>query len=198
MKTLLTALFLTLAALGTPVQAQESDNTAEAIFAGGCFWCMEPPFDELEGVKETIAGFSGGHVASPSYEQVVSGGTGHRESMKVIYDPEVIGYEKLLEVFWRNIDPLDEGGQFCDRGDHYRAGVFAMNDRQMELALASRKAINESGRFDQTVETEILEAENFYRAEEYHQDYYKKNPIRYRLYSHGCGRYSRLEELWGE
>lgn len=198
MKHLIPLLLTGLLAFSVQAQNGENGDTAEALFAGGCFWCMQPPYDELEGVQDTIVGFSGGHVTDPSYKQVTSGGTGHRESIKVIYDPQQVSYQKLLDVFWRNIDPLDEGGQFCDRGDHYRAAIFPMNDQQKELAMASRKAINDSGRFDQTVETDILTAKNFYPAEEYHQDYYKKNPLRYKFYTRSCGRYSRLEELWGD
>lgn len=172
-----------------------ADDTAEAIFAGGCFWCMEPPYDELEGVLETTSGYIDGHVEDPTYEQVVTDTTGHTEAVKVTYDPEQVDYQTLLDVFWPNIDPLDEGGQFCDRGDSYRAGIFYLNDRQKALAEASKKAIEQ--RFDQPVVTEITEATTFYPAEDYHQNYYQKNPIRYKFYRYRCGRDNRLEELWG-
>lgn len=175
-----------------------SDKKAEAIFAGGCFWCMEPPYDQLEGVVATISGYTGGKLADPSYKQVSSGRTGHYEAVKVIYDPALVSYEKLLKVFWRNIDPLDDAGQFCDKGDHYRAAIFYLNEKQQQAAVASKKALEKSGRFDQPTVTEILPASEFYPAEEYHQDYYLKNPVRYKIYRGGCGRDSRLESLWGK
>lgn len=188
---------LGMSALSTGVSANEDQpGQAVALFAGGCFWCMQPPFDALDGVESTEVGFSGGHEQNPSYEQVVAGKTGHLEAMKVTYDPDKVSYDELLAVFWRNIDPLDEGGQFCDRGEHYRAAIFPMNRQQRELAEASRAAINESGRFDSTVRTRIMDAKNFYAAEEYHQDYYRKNPLRYRFYTRSCGRENRLNEVW--
>lgn len=170
------------------------EEAREAIFAGGCFWCMEPPYDELDGVLETTSGYIGGHVADPDYEQVVTGETGHAEAVRVRYDPEQVDYDTLLAVFWRNIDPLDDGGQFCDRGNSYRSAIFYRNDAQRQQALASRARIAQ--RFDQPVATEITEATRFYAAEQYHQDYYQKNPLRYRFYRARCGRDGRLEELW--
>lgn len=167
----------------------------EAIFAGGCFWCMEPPYDELEGVLDTTSGYTGGHTANPSYRSVTSGNTGHYEAVKVTYDPDKIDYAQLLEVFWRNIDPLDAGGQFCDRGSSYRTAIFVDNEAQERLARDSKARIAEQ--LDQPVATKILPAGDFYPAEDYHQDYYQKNPLRYKYYRHRCGRDQRLEELWG-
>jgi peptide-methionine (S)-S-oxide reductase len=173
------------------------DGLATAIFAGGCFWCMEPPFDYLAGVALTTSGYTGGTLADPSYKQVSAGGTGHFEAVRVLYDPKIIDYQALLDVFWRNVDPLDGGGQFCDRGDSYRTAIFYVDERQKELAEASKAALEESGRFDTAIATEILPATTFYPAEDYHQDYYKKNSIRYKYYRYACGRDARLEELWG-
>jgi len=172
-----------------------SAQTAKATFAGGCFWCMEPPFDELDGVISTTSGYIGGKSKNPTYEQVSSGTTGYSEALQVVYDPKKITYEKLLEVFWRNIDPLAANGQFCDLGSQYRSGIFYHDGNQKSAAEKSKKSIQT--RFKQPVATEITSATVFYPAEDYHQDYYKKNPVRYKLYSHGCGRAQRLEEVWG-
>jgi len=180
-----------------PSPGASDPGTAVAIFAGGCFWCMEGPFDALEGVVSTTSGFTGGSVADPSYEQVVRGGTGHVEAVQVIYRPAQLSYERLLEVFWRNVDPLDATGQFCDRGPSYRSTIFVRDAEQRRLAEASKQALERSGRLDAPVVTEIRDAAPFYPAEDYHQDYYRKNPIRYRFYRTGCGRDRRLEELWG-
>ena len=174
-----------------PIGAQ----TAKATFAGGCFWCMEPPFDELNGVISTTSGYTGGKTKNPSYEQVSTGTTGHAEALQIVFDPKKIGYDKLLEVFWRNIDPLAADGQFCDLGSQYRSAIFYHDANQKSAAEKSKKALQ--ARFKQPVVTEITAATIFYPAEEYHQDYYKKNPVRYKLYSHGCGRAQRLEEVWG-
>ena len=172
-----------------------SAQTAKATFAGGCFWCMEPPFDELAGVISTTSGYIAGKTKNPTYEQVSTGSTGHTEALQVAYDPKKITYEKLLEVFWRNIDPLAANGQFCDLGSQYRSGIFYHDGNQKSAAEKSKKSIQT--RFKQPVATEITGATVFYPAEDYHQDYYKKNPVRYKLYSHGCGRAQRLEEVWG-
>ncbi|QOC23086.1 peptide-methionine (S)-S-oxide reductase MsrA [Wenzhouxiangella sp. AB-CW3] len=174
------------------------ERLQKATFAGGCFWCMEPPYDRLDGVVETISGFSGGHVSEPSYEAVVRGVTGHREVVQVIYDPGIIDYDTLLQVFWRNIDPLDDGGQFCDRGSAYRTAIFAHDAGQLEEARASLVELEQSGRFDEPIVTPVIEFENFYAAEDYHQGYYQNNPVRYRYYRWRCGRDARLTELWGE
>ena len=169
-----------------------------ATFAGGCFWCMEPPFDELDGVLSTTSGYTGGDLDNPTYKQVSSGGTGHAEAVEIRFDPEQASYEELLEIFWRNIDPLARNRQFCDFGSQYRSGIFYHDDDQLSAALASKERIEQSGRFDQSIETEITAASSFYPAEEYHQDYYVKNPVRYKLYRYGCRRDRRLKELWGD
>jgi peptide-methionine (S)-S-oxide reductase len=182
---------------GAARAADAPSATATAIFAGGCFWCMEHPFDELDGVLSTTSGYTGGHVAEPTYRQVSAGTTGHAEAVQVIYDPAKIGYDKLLEVFWRNVDPLDAGGQFCDRGSQYRSGIFYTTEEQRQLAEASKAALEDSGRLPGPIVTEIVEAAPFYPAEDYHQDYYKTNPIRYKFYRFNCGRDNRLEEVWG-
>ena len=174
-----------------------SDRLAKATFAGGCFWCMEPPFDKLDGVISTTSGYTGGHKENPTYEEVSSGTTGHAEAIQIAYDPEKIRYGELLEVFWRNIDPTDGGGQFCDRGTQYRTAIFYHDEEQRRLAQQSRQAVIESKEFKE-IATEITAASTFYPAEEYHQDYYKKNPVRYKFYRYSCGRDKRLKELWGE
>ena len=183
---------------GAQPEPQEAPELATATFAGGCFWCMEPPFDKLDGVVSTTSGYTGGHLDNPSYEQVSSGGTGHTEAVEVIYDPAKVSYEKLLEVFWVNIDPTDGKGQFCDRGSQYRSGIFYNSEEQQKLAEASKQKIDASGRLPKTVVTEVTEATTFYRAEEYHQDYYQRHAFRYKLYRRGCGRDRVLEKLWGE
>jgi peptide methionine sulfoxide reductase msrA/msrB len=169
-----------------------------AIFAGGCFWCMEPPFEKLEGVKEVISGYTGGFKENPTYEEVSSGKTGHVESVQVIYDPAKVSYERLLDVFWRQIDPTDPGGQFVDRGAQYRSVIFYLAPEQKALAEKSRDELQRSGRFKKQIVTEILPAGKFYKAEEYHQDYYKKNPIRYKFYRYNSGRDQFLKKVWGE
>ncbi len=176
----------------------EQTRHASAIFAGGCFWCMEPPFDQLDGVVSTTSGYIGGHMENPTYKQVSAGGTGHTEAVRVVYDPARISYPELLDVFWRNVDPLDGKGQFCDKGSQYRSGVFYDGEEQKQAAEMSKAALETSGRFRQPIATEIRAATTFYPAEDYHQDYYRKNPLRYKYYRYGCGRDRRLEELWGE
>ncbi|HUP01445.1 MAG TPA: peptide-methionine (S)-S-oxide reductase MsrA [Gemmatimonadota bacterium] len=169
-----------------------------ATFAGGCFWCVEEAFDEVKGVVSTTSGYTGGHTKDPSYDEVTVGDTGHFEAVRVRYDPAVVSYRQLLDAFWRNIDPTDRGGQFCDRGDSYRSAIFYHDPDQKRLAEASRRAIEESRLFQGPIVTEIVAAGEFYPAEEYHQNYYQKNPIRYKFYKWNCGRAARLEELWGE
>jgi peptide-methionine (S)-S-oxide reductase len=171
---------------------------ARATFAGGCFWCMEKPFDDLEGVVSTTSGYIGGQRKDPTYEEVSSGTTGHAEAVQVLYDPSQVTYEKLLEVFWRNVDPLDAGGQFCDRGSQYRTGIFVHDAAQRQEAERSKKALADSGRLKSPVVTQIVDATAFYPAEDYHQDYYLRNPIRYKFYRYNCGRDQRLEEVWGK
>jgi peptide-methionine (S)-S-oxide reductase len=172
-----------------------STPTAKATFAGGCFWCMEPPYDELEGVISTISGYTGGTKKNPTYEEVSAGTTGHAEAVQITYDPTKIRYEKLLDVFWRNIDPLTANAQFCDSGSQYRSAIFYHDETQKNLAEASKKRLQ--SRFKQPIVTEIVRATEFYPAEDYHQDYYKKNPVRYKIYRYGCGRDQRLQKLWG-
>jgi peptide-methionine (S)-S-oxide reductase len=171
---------------------------ALATFAGGCFWCMEPPFDKLDGVVSTTSGYIGGHLDNPSYKQVSAGGTGHAEAVQIAYDPAKISYLKLLEVFWRNVDPLTPDRQFCDGGDQYRTAIFYHDDEQHRLAATSKRELKSSGQFDMPIVTEINPAATFYAAEDYHQDYYKKNPLRYTYYRYACARDQRLDELWGE
>jgi peptide-methionine (S)-S-oxide reductase len=175
----------------------EAQTRAIAIFAGGCFWCMEPSFDKVDGVISTTSGYTGGSKVGPSYKEVSSGRTGHYEALQVEYDPALVTYQRLLEVFWRNIDPLDANGQFCDKGAQYRSAIFVSDDNQRALAEASRAALEKSGRFPGRVVTEILPATTFYPAEAEHQDYYRKNPVRYAYYRWNCGRDRRLDQLWG-
>lgn len=176
-------------------QSTGPTETAKATFAGGCFWCMEPPFDKLDGVISTISGYAGGKKKNPTYEEVSAGNTGHAEVVQVTYDPKKITYEKLLEVFWRNVDPLTPNRQFCDVGSQYRTAIFYHDETQKRLAEESKKAL--SKRFKEPIVTEIVAASEFYPAEDYHQDYYTKNPLRYKYYRYSCGRDQRLEELWG-
>lgn len=168
-----------------------------ASFAGGCFWCMEPPFDRTEGVVYTQVGYMGGKEKNPTYEQVSSGLTGHAEAVEVFYDPEKVAYERLLEVFWTNIDPTDPTGQFADRGKHYRTAIFHHNDEQKRLAGESKKRLSESGKFSKPIVTQIVPATTFWRAEEYHQNYYEKNPVHYGAYKKGSGREGYLKKTWG-
>lgn len=172
-------------------------NAATAIFASGCFWCTEADFEKLPGVFEAESGYIGGKTANPSYQEVTTGATGHAEAARVYYDPARISYEQLLEHYWRNVDPTVKDRQFCDIGNQYRSGIHYLNEEQRRAAEASRDALAKSGRFER-VHTEIVAADTFYPAEEYHQDYYKKNPIRYNYYRSGCGRDARLEQLWGK
>lgn len=171
-------------------------DTAIAVFAGGCFWCMEKPFDALEGVLDTTSGYTGGKVANPTYEQVSAGGTGHAEALRVTFDPTRVSYETLLDVFWHNVDPFDARGQFCDKGNQYRSAIFPQDEEQEKLATASKTAMEKQ--FARFIATTIEPAAPFYPAEDYHQNYYKKNPLRYAYYRNGCGRDRRLEEVWGK
>jgi peptide-methionine (S)-S-oxide reductase len=196
---LLASLALPLAAqTPSPVPEPARHEYAVATFAGGCFWCMEPPFDKVDGVISTTSGYTGGKVAKPTYEQVSGGGTGHAEAVQVRFDPGKISYEKLLQIFWRNVDPITPNRQFCDGGSQYRSAIFFHDAEQKRLALASRQAIVDSKRFDRPIVTEIVPAGAFYPAEDYHQDYYVKNPVRYKYYRWNCGRDQRLEQLWGK
>ena len=164
------------------VLADEGNKTATAVFAGGCFWCMEPPFDKLEGVIATTSGYTGGHTENPTYKQVSSDTTGHYEAVEITYDPNKIDYATLLNVFWHNVDPLDAKGQFCDKGDSYRTAIFYNSEEQKEFALKSKKELVDSGYFNEDVVTVVEAAKTFYRAEDYHQDYYQKSPVRYKYY----------------
>jgi peptide-methionine (S)-S-oxide reductase len=174
------------------------EGAARATFAGGCFWCMEPPFDKIPGVVSTTSGYAGGSVVNPSYEQVSAGVSGHTEVVQVVFDPEKTSYERLLEVFWTNIDPFDGGGQFCDRGSQYRTAIFYADEAQKRAAQASKGAIEKSAKLPGSIVTEITPLDAFYPAEDYHQDYYKKNVRHYQRYRRGCGRDRRLQELWGK
>jgi peptide-methionine (S)-S-oxide reductase len=186
---------------GTEAQVQQSAAGTQlktAIFGGGCFWCVEEAFDKAEGVVSTTSGYTGGRVANPTYEQVSSGGTGHVEVVRVVYDPAKINYQQLLNLFWKNVDPLTPNQQFCDRGPQYRSAIFYQDAEQRRLAEASKSALERSRRFKQPIVTEIVAGSRFYPAEEYHQNYYQKNPLRYKYYKTSCGRVRRLEEVWGK
>ncbi|MNC45483.1 Peptide methionine sulfoxide reductase MsrA [compost metagenome] len=187
-----------LAADSPATTSTADDPAATAIFAGGCFWCMESDFDKVPGVLSTTSGYTGGSLANPTYEQVSAGGSGHIESVLVRFDPAQTSYAKLLAAFWPNIDPLTATGQFCDIGSQYRSAIFYRSPEQQRLAEASKAQLQASGRFAKPVVTEILPAGTFYPAEKYHQDYYRKNPLRYHFYRTRCGRDARLEELWGK
>jgi peptide-methionine (S)-S-oxide reductase len=187
-----------LAALAMPGLASAADALAKATFAGGCFWCMEPPYDKLDGVVSTTSGYIGGNTKNPTYEAVSAGGTGHAEAVEIVYDPAKVSYAKLLDVFWRNIDPTVRNRQFCDVGDQYRSAIFYHDAEQKRLAEASKAALAKSKPFPQPIVTEIVPAGVFTAAEAYHQDYYVKNPLRYKFYRYSCGRDQRLEELWGK
>ena len=194
------ALGLSLAAADEPTKRAEPPGPGLAIatFAAGCFWCVEPPYDKTEGVVSTTSGYTGGKVAGATYRQVGMGGTGHTEAVRVVYDPAKVGYDKLLEVYWKNVDPLDAKGQFCDKGEPYRPAIFVHDEEQRRLAEASKAALAASGRFKQPIVVAIEPASDFWIAEDYHQDYYLQNPAKYAYYRWGCGRDARLEELWGK
>jgi peptide-methionine (S)-S-oxide reductase len=180
------------------VSATTVENPGVAIFAGGCFWCTESDFDKVPGVIETTSGYIGGHVDNPTYEQVSAGSSGHIEAVRVRFDPSKTSYAKLLEAFWPTIDPVTANAQFCDRGSQYRSAIFYSNAEEQQLAEASKNALEKSGRLPAPVVTEILAASTFYPAEDYHQDYYQRNPLRYNYYRNGCGRDQRLQQLWGK
>ncbi|MEW6144268.1 MAG: peptide-methionine (S)-S-oxide reductase MsrA [Thermodesulfobacteriota bacterium] len=200
-------MLVTLLLLSLPGALRAEDNNAAdakgagleiATFAGGCFWCIQPPFDKLEGVVKTTVGYTGGKEKDPTYKQVSYGKTGHAESIEIIYDPKKVTYEELLEVFWMNIDPTDSGGQFVDRGKQYRPAIFYHGEEQKKAAEASRDKLAKSGRFDKPIVVEIVVAAEFYPAEDYHQMFYKKDPVRYKSYRSGSGRDQFIEEYWGE
>ena len=201
-KMLLSVATLALAACNSPASADKpaalaaTSGAATAIFAGGCFWCSESDFEKLPGVISAESGYTAGQTVKPSYEQVSTGGTGHTEAVRVVYDPAKVSYPQLLEYFWRSIDPTVKDKQFCDSGTQYRSGIYFQNEAERKAAEESRSALLKEGKIKQ-VYTEIQMAKVFYPAEEYHQDYYKKNPVRYAYYRRGCGRDARLEQIWG-
>lgn len=190
------ALILFLSLSINPVFAEKQLETA--IFAGGCFWCMEPPFDKLDGVISTTSGYTAGQKENPSYKEVSSGTTGHTEAVQIVFDPEKVSYAELLDVFWKNIDPFVINRQFCDSGNQYRSGLYYLNQDQEKSARLSLEHLEKTKTIEKPVVTEIVAASTFYPAEEYHQDYYIKNPLRYKFYRYSCGRDQRLEKLWGK
>jgi peptide-methionine (S)-S-oxide reductase len=189
-------------ALAVPAAAQNTSAPQPgleiATFASGCFWCTESDFDKVAGVTETISGYIGGMTVKPTYQQVSAGRTGHAEAVQVTFDPKKVTYQQLLDHYWRNVDPLDNGGQFCDRGSQYRPAIFVHSPEQRKLAEESKAALDASKQFNRPIVVEITNATEFTPAEDYHQDYYKKEPLRYKIYRHGCGRDARLEALWGK
>jgi len=191
------ALFAIVTALAG-AQTAAPANTAKATFAGGCFWCVEADFDKVPGVLSTTSGYTGGSVANPTYDQVSSKRTGHAEAVEIVYDPSQVSYEKLVEHYWRTIDPTTKDAQFCDHGSPYRTAIFANDAAQLKAAKASLDALQKSKPFKDPIVTEIVLAGPFYKAEDYHQDYYKKNPVRYQYYRAACGRDARLKQLWGD
>ena len=188
---------LTIFALAVAAFAAQAQNTAKATFAGGCFWCVEADFDKLPGVLSTTSGYIGGSVANPTYQQVSAHTTGHAEGVEIVYDPAKVSYEQLLAHYWRNIDPTTKDRQFCDAGSAYRTAIFTHGEQQLAAARASLAALEKTKPFKEPVVTQIVAAGPFYAAEAYHQDYYKKNPVRYTYYRSGCGRDARLAQLWG-
>lgn len=182
----------------TQVAAPPPPGMAVATFAAGCFWCVESDFDHVPGVVSTISGYTGGRTAGPSYHEVSAGGTGHTEAVRIVYDPTKVGYQALLDHFWRNVDPVDARGQFCDKGDQYRPEIFTHDAEQARLAEATKAGLVASGKFKQPIIVKVEAAGPFYVAEDYHQDYYLKNPSKYKFYRWNCGRDARLEELWGK
>jgi peptide-methionine (S)-S-oxide reductase len=196
MRRFVLALALATTASAAQAQTEAPAETATAIVAGGCFWCVEADFDKVEGVLETVSGYTGGTVENPTYEQVSSDTTGHYEAVEITYDPSVISYEDILETFWRTVDPTDAGGQFCDRGDSYRTAVFVQDPEEREIAEATLAEAEQA--LGQEIVTPILEAGAFYRAEEYHQDYYNKQAFNYGFYRRACGRDARVQSLWGD
>lgn len=182
----------------TYANSGKDEVVKKATFAGGCFWCMQPAFENIKGVKEVVSGYTGGEMVNPTYEEVSSGKTGHREAVEVIYDPSEARYEDLLEVFWQNIDPTDPGGQFADKGSQYKTAIFYQDDEQKKIAERSKEKLSGSGKFNKPIVTEIIKASKFYPAEEYHQDYHKKNPVRYQMYKKGSGREDFIKKTWGK
>ncbi len=185
--------------IGTPsISSAAEHDLRAATFAGGCFWCVESDFDNVPGVVSTTSGYTGGILMDPTYKQVSAGGTGHREVVQIMYDPKKVNYAMLLEIFWRSVDPTDDGGQFCDRGESYKTAIFATSPEQKQLAEDSKRKLQLSAILNQPVVTSIEDAGPFYAAEEYHQNYYQKNPLSYKFYRYRCGRDARIKELWGK
>ena len=202
-KALSLIIFITLLSLSFSTSAQEATDEnptslSTAIFAGGCFWCIESDFEKLEGVKEVVSGYTGGSADTADYKTVTYKQTGHLEAVRVSYDPEIVSYQKLVDYFWRHIDPTDPNGQFCDKGHSYQSALYYSNDTEKKIAEQSLAELQKNKPFDGEIVTPLLAAKPFYLAEKYHQDYYKKNPIRYNIYRRGCGRDNRVKELWGE
>ncbi len=189
------SLLLFLSLLVNPAFAVNEQDTA--IFAGGCFWCMEPPFDKLDGVISTTSGYTSGHKKNPTYKEVSAGGSGHTEAVKIVFDPSKVSYEELLDVFWKNIDPIAVNRQFCDSGSQYRSGIYYRDPAQEKAARTSLKQLEQNKPFEGDIATELVAASQFYPAEDYHQDYYTKNPLRYKFYRYSCGRDQRLSDIWG-
>lgn len=182
----------------TPASATDAKQLSTAVFAGGCFWCVESDFDKVEGVFETVSGYTGGALANPTYKQVSYEDTGHYEAVRISYDPDLVSYETLVDYFFRHVDPTDANGQFCDKGESYRTAIFVMGDAERAVVEAEIAEIEQSGVLPGPVVTKVQEAATFWPAEEYHQDYYTKNPIKYRYYRTSCGRDNRVDALWGE
>jgi len=197
MKMLITAIMGMSVILIAITTIMAATNLEKATFAGGCFWCMEHPFDEIPGVVSVTSGYTGGQKKNPTYEEVSAGETGHAESVQIVYDPTQVTYEKLLNIFWHNIDPISKDRQFCDSGHQYRSAIFYHNEEQRQLALRSKALLEKNKTFKEPIVTEIVKATEFYPAEDYHQHYYKKNPIRYKYFRYRCGRDQQLKELWG-
>jgi len=195
---MIAALVLLAAPGPAPAQQTEAAKLETATFAGGCFWCVEADFDKVDGVVSTTSGYMGGHTKNPTYQAVTAGGTGHLEVVQVKFDPARVSYEKLLEVFWHSIDPYDPAGQFCDKGDSYRTAIFTHTPEQKAAATASKERLMKDNPLKQPIITEVREAAEFTAAEDYHQDYYKTNPLRYMYYRFACGRDARLEQIWGK
>ncbi len=189
-------LFCALVLFSTTDAMAQNSSTKTTVFAGGCFWCMEPPFDKLDGVISTVLGFAGGHLANPTYNQVTAGGTGHLEAVQIAYDPQKVSIEILLETYWANVDPVDSGGQFCDRGESYTTAVFYADEAQEQAAQRSKALVADL--LGGEIATKIIALDKFYPAEDYYQNYYMKNTLRYKFYRWNCGRDARLEKVWGE
>ena len=192
------ALLAFLSIISATSHASDKKHYKSAILAGGCFWCIESDFEKLNGIIDVVSGYTGGHIKNPRYAQVSAGGSGHIEAVEVTYDPSIISYTEILDFFWRHIDPTRDDGQFCDRGPQYRPAIFYKNQKEKLSILESAKSIEKTKSFSDPLKVEYIKAQTFYLAEEYHQDYYKKKPLRYKYYRYSCGRDARVEELWGK